>query len=497
MRQADTRTRYFGMVALALIAIVAVAYWFQRANHQAEQPSPPTGPGVTTVARAQPQPQAGFTRIEFPQESWKAANLEMEPVRVAPFSQKVELTGKITLNEDRVAHIFPLVDGRVDEVKIKLGDKVKKGDLLVVVQSIEVGRAMLQLFQDRLQRDFAVRKNELTQTVTANTQAMISSIRSGATIEQIEEQFTDRPMGEYREKLMSAYIAYYKARKTKERLAPLSQGAVAGKILLEAESEWNAARATLQSLLEQFQQETKQRAALSSQAVTELETRVAVDETNLKVIGFDDASLQAIDPVKQGEAVSHYEITSPFDGTIISKDVVLLERVAPDSQILSIADLSTVWVTTDIYEEHLPLLKRLENQTIEVRSPAWPDRTFQATIFYTGDLVNESSRTISMRAIADNAEGLLKPGMFVNVAFPNVARDHVKQVPLSAIQEHGGKTFVFVHRSGNEFERRDVSLGLRNSQAVEVLSGLSPKDMVVTSGGFALKSEMLSDLLSE
>jgi cobalt-zinc-cadmium efflux system membrane fusion protein len=480
----------------AAVAVAAVI-WFQRGNPMAVDSRAGTlSDDADDAADAASGTDPNV--VEFPRGSWKAVNLKLESVTHAPFAQTIELTGKISLNEDRVAHIFPLVDGRVDEVKIKLGDKVKKGDLLLVVQSTEVGRSMLQLFQDRLQRDFAARKNEWTKTVTANTQAMIELIRGGASIEEIEKQLTDRPMGQYRDKLMSAYVAYYKARKTLDRLTPLSkEGAIAGKSMLEAESEWNAARATLQSLLEQFQQEVRQAAAIASQSLKEIETRVAVDETNLKILGFDDASLATIDPVKQGEGVSHYPIRSPFDGTIISKDVVLLERVGPNSQILSIADLSTVWVTTDIYEEHLPLLKQLENRTIEVHSPAWPGKTFKATIFYTGDVVHESSRTISMRAFADNADGLLKPGMFVNVVVPSVAGDHVIQVPLAAIQEHEGKSFVFVHTKGDQFERRDVTLGLQNSKMAEVVEGLSTTDVVVTSGGFTLKSQMLSELLEE
>jgi len=436
--------------------------------------------------------------VDLPRDTWQAAGLKMEPVQVASLAQSIELTGKVALNEDRVAHIFPLVDGRVDEVKIKLGDKVKRGDLLVVVQSIEVGRTMLQLFQDRLQRDFAITKDRWTQTVTTNTQAMIALIRSGAAIEDIEKQLTDRPMGEYRDKLMTAYVLFYKARKTLERLKPLTeQGSITGKQLLEAESDLNGTRATLQSLLEQFHQETQQSSAMSAQAVKELETRVAVDETNLKILGFDDESLVAIDPVKQGETVSHYPIHSPFDGTIISKDVVLLERVGPESQILSIADLSSVWVTTDVYEENLRLLKQLDNRSIIFRSPAWPGETFEARIFYTGDLVHESSRTVAMRAIADNADGRLRPGMFVTVEFPSIERQDVMQVPVTAVQEHAGKSFVFVHLKNDQFERRDVTLGIRSSDHVEVQTGLKANEVVVIRGGFALKTRMLADLLSE
>src|SRR5690606_7481603 len=131
-------------------------------------------------------------------------------------------------------------------------------------------------------------------------------------------------------------------------------------------------------------------------------TRVAVDETSLKILGFDDAVLKSVNPETQGEAIAHYPIVAPFDGTIISKDVVLLERVGPESQILSIADLSKVWVTADIYEQHLPLLQQLNGKTVKLHADAWPDREFEAKVFYTGDIVHETTRTVSLRAVAEN-----------------------------------------------------------------------------------------------
>lgn len=495
----SVRSQIIGLVLLGLVAILVVGGWWIRSRylHPSDtRPSKLLDLAVFEVAR--PASRTASETIEFPQESWQAASIEIQPVQRSTFAQSVELTGKIALNDDHVAHIFPLVDGRVDEVRVQFGDKVKKGDLLVVVQSKEVGQAMLQLFQDRLQRDFTVTKDRWTQAVASNTQAMIKLIRDGAQIEDIEKQLTNRPLGEYRDKLMTAYISSYKSRKHLDRLAPLSkEGAIPGKQLLEAEAEWNAARATLQSLVEQIQQDSQQASTISTQSVKEFQTRVSVDETNLKILGFHDDSLLAIDPARQGEAIAHYPIYSPFDGTIISKDVVLLERVGPEKQILSIADLSTVWVTTDIYEEHLSLLGQLEKKIIRFRSNAWPGKTFEAQVFYTGDVVHESTRTISMRAVAENKEGLLKPGMFVNVEFPSLTQAEVLQVPLTSIQEHQGKSFVFVHLKDDVFERRDVTLGRRNSQAVEIQSGLQPGEMLVTSGGFALKTRMLADLLSE
>jgi cobalt-zinc-cadmium efflux system membrane fusion protein len=92
---------------------------------------------------------------------------------------------------------------------------------------------------------------------------------------------------------------------------------------------------------------------------------------------------------------------------------------------------------------------------------------------------------------------MLKPGMFVTVELPAPAQATVLQVPLTAIQEHEGRAFVFLHMGDDAFQRRDVKLGRRNAQGVEILAGLAAGDRVVVNGGFALKSRMLADLLAE
>jgi len=500
--------------AIGMAALLLVAYTQLRTGEPSVEPRPTadhhTAMKPADSARSSAAPAAGQqadqqieqsdvpNQVEFPKSLWETAGVRVAPARREVFQEQITLTGKVSLNEDRLAHIFPLVEGRVDDVNIRFGQDVKQGEPLLVIQSKEVGTRMLQLFQDRLQLSYAQVKDNWTQEVGKNTQALITMMRNDSSIDSIEARFIERPMGDYRQTLMTAYVEYLKAKTTLERLAPLSQsGAVAGRQLIEAEASRDATRAVLKSLLEQVSQDIVQNSRLSAQQVKELATSVAVAEANLKMLGYQESDLQNIDPVHQGESLAHYVISAPFDGTVIAKDVVLLERVGPERQVLTIANLSTVWITADIFEAHLPLLSRLSGQTIRIQTEAWPGRDFPATVFYTGDVVQETTRTIALQAIADNPQGLLKPGMFVTVLLPNLSTDPVVQVPSLAVQEYAGQTFVFIQTGESSFERRNIRLGRRTPESVEILEGVQPNERVVVAGGFALKSQMLSSLLED
>lgn len=467
-------------------------YWFASGDSKGDAEA-----SGTEHATAEATPASTSSELSFPKDRQEASGLKMVAVGKSPFEARVVLTGKIALNDDRVAHIFPQIDGVVDQVKVQFGQRVQKGDELIVIRSREIGQAKLALYQDRMLLQFAESKQQWTEEVTKNTNELITAIRANPPIEQLETQFRERTMGEYREKLMTAYVNLYRSKMDLQRLSSLTESnAVPAKQRMAAEAAVNADQAILQASLEQIEQDVKRVALMSSQSLREAQVKVSVAEANFNILGLTDLQLDDIDPSKKGEALSFYPIRAPFDGTVIEKDVVLLERALPDRRVLTIADLTSVWVETDIYEEHLPLLKELSGKQLQFRSASWPDRVFQAEIFFQGEIVGETSRTISMVAKADNQDGALKPGMFVNVELPSISTTPVIQVPPPAVLDFQGETFVFVSKGPESFVRRNVKIGRRSDAAYEVLEGLSEGDQVVTEGGFALKSLMLSELLA-
>jgi len=442
--------------------------------------------------------QPNLAIATYPVDQWDVAGIKVSPATQSDFSKPIRVTGKISLNEDRIAHIYPMVEGTVDQVSVSLGQTVKTDDLLVVIHSREIGTAKLDLYQARLQRELATVKLGIQENITANTKQLIAALRAGNPITEIEQKFRSNAMGDYRERLLASYASYIKAQADLTRLEGVrDSGAVSSKVLLTAQASRDADLATFQSRIEQIEYEMKTSQLLASQDLKEAETKIAVASTNLRILGCSQEDIDSIDPANQGEAISHYPITAPFDGTVITKDVALREQVRQSTSVLTIADLSTVWITADVYEENVPLLRSLSDKTLTIRNEAWPDRTFDAKVFYTGEIMDEATRTIAMRATADNSERLLKPGMFVTVDLPGITESNVFTLPVGAVLEHEGKSFVFIHKGGDSFERRNVKLGPTDGKIVVIRSGLTSGESVVVDGGFILKSRLLAELMGE
>ncbi|MCS5616531.1 MAG: efflux RND transporter periplasmic adaptor subunit, partial [Pirellulales bacterium] len=154
------RGRLFGPAFAAIVVTMAGAC-SPEVPPAADAPEPHP---ARAVAPAEPRPVADGERVaetvELPRESWQAAGITIEPAAVGPLEESATLTGRITLNEDRLAHIFPLVEGRVDTVLVGLGDEVTKGQVMAIIQSREVGQARLELVHDRLALGFARRKDQ-------------------------------------------------------------------------------------------------------------------------------------------------------------------------------------------------------------------------------------------------------------------------------------------------------------------------------------------------
>jgi cobalt-zinc-cadmium efflux system membrane fusion protein len=489
------RVAFLGLFGAALVGLSAAGTYFAGRWFRADpQPAVKTREATAeTVA-----PAGADDRVHFDGKKWSAAGLEVAPAEYGDLAESVWVTGKVALNEEHLAHIYPLVEGVVREVKVRFGQEVQAGTVLTVLDSKEVGTTKLDLVRNRLAVEFALINEQWSKTIKENTHSLIEALIEEVPVLEIEERFRDQPMGDYRQQLVTSYSHLQQTTADYERVRQLyDQNIATQRDYVKAKTDFESARATYQAHLEAIKFASRQLLLAAEQKTKEALAARSVSDSMLLILGYREDDIPGMDPLKEGDQVAQYPVIAPLSGTVIKKDVVLLEHVVPQMQLFQIADLSTVWIQVDVFEKDLPLLYALAGKSLVFRAAGYPGREFEATVTYTGDIVDAETRAIRLIASADNPERLLKPGMFVEVSLPKDALAHAIVVPESAIERHAGRTFVFVWRGDDEFERRDVVAGRNVAGRLEIVSGLKQGEELVTKGGFALKSELLRELMTE
>jgi cobalt-zinc-cadmium efflux system membrane fusion protein len=394
--------------------------------------------------------------------------------------------------------VSSLVDGVVREVLVELGQTVEHGDGLAYIDSREVGEAKLKLLQDQLHLRSVSRMSAWYTTIHENTGALLSALREQEVLDIIEAASQERPVGTYRQQLVSALARLRRAKADYERIRELGAKAIIPeKRVVHARAEYEAAEATYRALKEQIRFEVQQQALDAQQQLHAAEAAVAISRSHLLLLGYSDEDINTMDPIAEAGRVAYYPVRAPIAGTVIGKHAPLAQHVDGKNELITIADLSTVWLRANVYEKDLGAIRDLRGESVTFNVRSYPDRQFTADVFSVGDVVNDETRAAGLLAIVDNSERLFKPGMFVNIELISGDDPNVLQLPTSAIQRHAGATFVFVSGGHNRFERRDVSLGRSSAELIEVCAGLTEGEQVVVNGGFSLKSEMLSDLMEE
>ena len=192
------------------------------------------------------------------------------------------------------------------------------------------------------------------------------------------------------------------------------------------------------------------------------------------------------------DGMSKVTIFAPVDGEVIDKHATLGEVVTPETNLFTITNLSSVWVSIDLYQKDVRRVHK--DQPVEATCDGYPGRIFKGRVTYVGKVLVEETRTLEARVELDNQAGLLKPGMYVTANIIDNEDEHAKEmiaVPLSSIQRMGETPLLFVAKAPGVYERRPVTLGQRYGDWQEVLVGLEAGEMVVTEGSFTLKSELL------
>ncbi len=282
-------------------------------------------------------------------------------------------------------------------------------------------------------------------------------VNRGQTLLQIESPDADLAMSTYMQSeaaINTAKSMVLKAQADYDREKDLLQNsAVAQKDVLTAESALSQAKASL-------------------------DTATAVREQSERRL-----TLFGLKHDQYGQKV---EVKAPISGKILEISVAPNEyRNDTNASLMTIADLSQVWVSSDVPETKIRFIQLGEQ--VDLQLEAFPDRVFHARVKRIADTVDPTTRTIKVQAELANPGGQLRPEMFGRIRHVESMKS-MPVIPLTAVVQGAGQDLVYRATSKNVFERTPVTLGIRLNDQVAVSSGLRAGDRVVTDGVMLLKA---------
>ena len=219
-------------------------------------------------------------------------------------------------------------------------------------------------------------------------------------------------------------------------------------------------------------------------AIRSADELVSASRDRLRLWGIGAEQIAALE--KRGTPELALTFRSPINGTVLQKTAVQGQYVTEGTELYLLADLSSVWLVAQVYENELGRLQ--VGASAETTVSAMPGETFNGRIAFIEPVLDPATRTARVRIVLPNPRGALKPGMFANaVVRLQAARGLV--VPRSALIDTGTRRLVYVETSPNTFTAREVTTGPVTGDRVQILAGLNEGDRVVAQGNFFIDSQ--------
>ncbi len=359
-------------------------------------------------------------RVTLERAAQKNIGLAFEKAQWRDVVQTLDTNGVVGPDETRVAHVRPIARGRIERVYVRVGDRVRAGQALVLYDNVELGEVTGQYLAAIAALDKA---NAEAQVAKRSLDRAKSLVDVGA----LAKAELDRRGTEYTNALASINSQKAEAAKVEEKL---------------------------------------HRFGLSEEEIVNMRLRS-----------------------EHHREASPGRLTAPFGGIIVKSAASDGEPVGPETELFTIADLSTVWVQADVYEKDIHSIR--QGQEARIITDSYPDQVFIGKITYISDFLDPKTRTAKVRCEVPNSGQRLKLEMFATIQLPTPQNRKALVVPSSAIQKVDDRNVVFVKVNDIEFQARHVQLAGHSEGWVEVTSGLEQGETVATHGSFFLKSTML------
>lgn len=470
-----------GLIALS-VAFVLVWLYATR-NSSGGKPVPaPRNVSFGETDAGNDAMNSGEQTITISPEQLKAANLKIVTVgeELSVESSATSATGVVQPNDYKETPVMSLVGGVVRRINAELGQFVRAGQTIAVIYSDELASVEANYLSKRAEVNEADKRYKRAAKLTDIASESRNEIDEAAAAVKISEAKLVEEKSEF------------------ERMKKLvAIGAVSREDFEKATTDLRTAEARLTQAKNRLERAGKllninpaRRAELDN-ALTQLrssQAELASMRQKLLVLGLPAQKVNSLTSTTQ--ISSELPVTSPVSGTITARKVNQGEVVAANAELLTVTNLSTVWVIGQVYEKDLGKLRVGSGAT--VTTDAYPGEVFRGNISYIDPNLDQNTRTAQVRIELPNKGEKFKVGMYVNIAFANLggSENTVPTVPVEAVQSINNQQIVFLATNDpNVFIMKPVKIGAESKGLYPVLEGLFVGDKVVTEGSFLLRAE--------
>lgn len=422
----------------------------------------------------------------------KIDGLIEEKVKVETVYETVSANATVNFHPQHYAGIVSCVPGRIRHIKVKLGDMVKKGDELLVVESVEIFNAKVDYLKNLNRYEVALSKYE----------NIIKMGELGSFTQKNVEESNDA-LADARSQYEKALLSRETASKKYGRVKKLVESGVSSRSELEAaENDLKSSSIeveTLRSRLDNAQKSMSRVEKLSDSKISlkketadiqtefyEARQNYEISRKYLAIVGVE---CEPGGPCRDHE-LGTFSLYSPIEGIVIEQNVSIGGSVDTQTPLMRVGDYDAAVIDIDIYEKDLAMVKK--GQRVEVENIY--GKTIAGRIDYISNIFEPNTRTLKARAEINENSELLKIGEFVNCSIFTAERENAVTVLQSAVIEDEGRFLVFVSHGGS-YAKVYVKPGYFLKDRVEIIEGLKPGDSVVCVGNYQLLNMSLSTKL--
>lgn len=400
-------------------------------------------------------------------EMAKTIGLKYELIRNRPLTQSIKCNAEAVYNEDEMAKISSRFEGTIKAVQFQLGQKVKKGDLLLRINSPELAELRSQLNTEKALLSF-------TKSLHKDTEELLKILKNKKlSVSDATKNVSNLKVGAAKAELLTFISEMKAAEKNFDYEKQLNEGGLGLKAnYLKAQKEYTAAVAGFGALLEKIALEIQQSLIVQQGKVDLIKRKMGgVESDKIDATGGD------------------FVIRAPQSGTIVNKSVVEGEIIESGTVIASVVNLNKMWVKIDLRLDEANLVK--PGQHVEFTTRGSYAQKFMGKIIWLGSEVNDKTRMVSALALVNSSDSLLRNNSYGKVRVHIHRDEEVIVVPKTALQWEGCCHVVFVKMAADVYAPRKVKLGYEGKDFFVVEAGLIKGEQVVTQGSFLLKTEIL------